>query len=239
MLNRVGLVIALSVLAACTPRPAQESASHVPTAAPSVPITIAQPIPMTPVTTPTTPTTPTIPTIPTPVAKAPDVTVELASVTLADECGQGPARKAEAAPARLRMKARADEAPGAPPRGRRRCEQTAMQVALVAGKGTGSTAITIKEVALFDTDGKALGTLAPGAATIWAGSRYQAWDGQLAPGQTARVSYALASPDWANIDGRHGKTFRVRVTVVVGTAEKTVERQVMSAPAMVEINVRT
>lgn len=195
---------------------------------------------------------------------ATEVSVELAAVTLGDECGDGwtpppPVITAMATPARAPGPAPAqpapaevasmqpplppaDVAPGARARGHRwACQQTSMQLSLVA-TGGGPATIRIKQVELLDAAGQLLGRLAPKAPTYWVADAYQPWDQQLAAGQQVAASYVLASPNWDAMEGgqwgQRGKTFQVRVTLAVGARERTIEKQAIT-PTMMEPPVPT
>ncbi len=199
-------------------------------------------------------------------AAATDVVVELAGATLGEDCGDSarPPPPPPAAPSTLaqaRTEADARRAPPAtadrvaehdqseakcagsgcrPPTG---CEQTTMQLWLRTPAGPGPTTIRIKRVELLDAKGKPVGELAARQPSKWddKGS-YVTWDETVAPDQRLVASYALSSPDWNTItNGRWnaaGKTFTLRVTVVVGSSERTVERQALS-PAMIEPQIET
>jgi hypothetical protein len=193
-----------------------------------------------------------------------EATVELASVTLADDCGDAarpppPPTRAAASPpvpaqAPSSVEPPADEAvaPSAmaarcagPNCGhdRRACDQTSMQLALAAPAGA-ATAFAVKKVELLDERGALLGELTPRKATAWsdAAGAYQPWDQNLAAGAKLNVSYALSSPDWNKLDGgrwnAHTKKFQLRVTLTVGTADRTVEKKAIS-PAEIEPAVPT
>lgn len=184
-----------------------------------------------------------------------DVAVELASVTLADDCGSpvppspafaqpppaAPSRSAPRKPSTPSVVAPADcamEGCGS----RRHCEQTSMQLSLRAPAGAKPTTIRIKKVELLDAKGKLLQVLAARTPTRWTDKGYAAWDQQIGAGEALATSYALESPSWDKLtNGRynaHSKTFQLRVTVTVGTANKTVEKQSIT-PAMLPPPVPT
>lgn len=185
-----------------------------------------------------------------------DVAVELASVTLADDCGsppppppspafaQPPAAPSRSAPRKPSTPAAAEPADCAVGGcgSRRGCEQTSMQLSLRAPAGARPTTIRIKKVELLDGKGKLLQVLAARAPTRWTDKSYVAWDQQIGAGETLATSYALESPSWDKLtNGRynaHSKTFQLRVTVTVGTANKTVEKQSIT-PAMLPPPVPT
>lgn len=192
--------------------------------------------------------------LPQPPAKA--ATVELTSVTLADDCGGAPPWQAPAiaTPPALKAAAKADPtrreqqdrnewaagvSGSAMSRAKRRCEQTSMQLAIVT---TSATSIRVKSVELFDASGKSLGTLAPSKPTRWddATSVYATWDEKLAAGTTSHVSYVLAQPDWESIGDRWNKTFTLKAVVSVGGIDAAAQKDVtLSAPTSLPPNVRT
>jgi len=166
------------------------------------------------------------------------VTVEIASVTLADQCGSSGRMQPPVKTAQAPAQPAASEPVAAPrkvgPGGggavaRRACEQTSMQLAIKAPAGE---TIAIKKVELLDANGKLINELAATAPQKWDGSAYAVWDEKLAAGDDIAVAYALGSPDWNKVGGRYaanGKTFQLRVTLAVGANEKVVEKQAISA----------
>jgi hypothetical protein len=181
-----------------------------------------------------------------------EVSVSLASVTLGDDCGPrtppapAPSQPPAAAPAR-RAPSKPSEAPADCDVGgcgyARHCEQTSMQLSLRSPAGTKPTTIRIKKVELLDPKGKLLQVLAAREPTRWTDrGGYVAWDQTIGANQTIAASYALEAPSWDKLTGgrysAHNKTFQLRVTVTVGTANKTVEKQSIT-PAMLPPPVPT
>jgi hypothetical protein len=182
----------------------------------------------------------------------PDVSVELAAVTLGDDCGDtnlappaeapAPNRRAPGgAPAPMSM------APCMPnqPCGfahRSHCDQTSMQISLRATEGAGSTNVRVKKVELLDKRGKVLAELESRTAAKWTGSSYVAWNQTIAAGERLAATYSLSAPNWdALTNGRwnaHSKTFQLRVTLAIGDRDRTVEKQSIT-PAMIEPPVPT
>ena len=188
-----------------------------------------------------TPTTRTTAPDPQPQVKpdpAASISVEIASVTLADQCGSNgrmqPPVKTAQAPAKPADPAVV--APGRPAKrmpgqdvARRACEQTSMQLSL---KAPAAEQVTVKKVELLDANGTLINELLATAPQKWDGAAYAAWDQKLAAGDDVVVAYALGAPDWNKIGGRYaanGKTFQLRVTLVVGTTERVVQKQAISA----------
>jgi hypothetical protein len=177
-------------------------------------------------------------------APKPDVTVELAAVTLGDDCVPvpPPATKTPAKPAKppaSPAQPRAIPSPadcGGPNCGPvgQQCEQTSMQLAITTPAGFAATTVTIKRVELLDPKGKVLEVLSARVPQKWTpDGTYAAWDEKLGAGATVRAMYALTAPNWDKLtNGRwnaHTKTFQLRVTVAIGTASKTVEKQAITA----------
>jgi len=169
--------------------------------------------------------------------------VELTSVTLADDCGgtapsQGPAVPAPAPKASSQQQGAAGVAPSMS-RAKRRCEQTSMQLSVVA---PAATTIGVKSVELFDQAGKSLGMLAASKPTRWdeAASMYAAWDEKLAAGATSNVSYVLEQPKWDAIPDRWNTTFTLKAVVSVDGVDATTQKTVvLSAPTSLPPNVKT
>lgn len=197
------------------------------------------------------------------------VTVELASVTLASDCGNWaappppPEIMAVVAP-REKTEVAASERPAdedrpaaaakvgrsasqdVPARGaagesmsqervRHSCQQTSMQLYFRANS---PTAVKIKSVELLDASGKHIQDLAVRAPTVWNNSSYVAWDEKVIGGaKQVSASYALATPDWTKLGGRmeaQTKTYHLRVVVLVGDAEHTLEKMSIS-PMVIEV----
>ena len=186
-----------------------------------------------------------------------DVTIELAGITLGDDCGGDwtppppatapaattpPASTAPASPAAV-SPSRGPAAPSSCAVGAncggstRACQQTSVQLSMQAKGGTTPTTIRVKKVELLDSSGKLLAELASRAPMKWtdAGS-YQPWDQTIAPGAQLAVSYTLASPAWGSMEGgmygQANKTFQVRVTVLVGTKDRVIEKAAIQPTIM-------
>jgi len=174
---------------------------------------------------------------------ASDVTVELAAVTLADDCPDPVVetqRNAKPTPGAVAPTPPADRCAG-PDCGslRARCDQTSMQLAFHSSAGTKPTQVSVKKVELLDAEGNVLGQLAARNPTRWGTDTYVRWDQTLGPEQTLQASYALASPNYEAVGGRgnaEGKTFQLRVTIAVGNSERVVEKQSIS-PVVLEPDV--
>lgn len=196
------------------------------------------------------------------VAPAPDVGVELAGVTLADDCGDGARTKplpppssgqktADSAsqteePAAKRAPAAAESVSagacagpgGCPPMPQPACEQTSMQISIKA-RGQ-KTKIKIKRVELLDTKGKVVGELTARSPMRWNGSTYVTWNEAVT--EDGSVSYKLTAPDWQKLtNGRWNagaSRWQLRVTVTVGDRDRTIDKQSIT-PALPEPEVAT
>jgi hypothetical protein len=183
---------------------------------------------------------------PGPTAQRGGVTVDLAAVTLAEDCGDdfaAPPPAASASQASM-PKMAGDVAQGSCLEGSecgggaRACEQTSMQLA-VRSTSDAPTIIRIKHVELVDESGKLVGRLEPRAPVVWASDGYRPWDQTVAAGTTLATSYALSAPPWHALDGGKwgaaSKTFQLRVTLVIGDSDRTIDKVVaIAAPAMIE-----
>lgn len=168
--------------------------------------------------------------------KAPEIEVELAGVTLADDCADGVSTKPTASPV---LEPNAASAPrgvaagdcGGPNCGASRsaCEQTAMQLAVQVPDGAAATKIAIKRVELLDDKGAVFSTLTARDASKWNGSAYVKWDEAIATGKASfGVSYKLSSPEWTKLGGKAagmGKMFTLRAVVTVSDKDRTIEKQ--------------
>jgi hypothetical protein len=181
---------------------------------------------------------------PTPAPPKVSTRIELTAVTLADDCGGAPPWSAPVKTAQLEVapskaKAKGDSAAPMGARAKRRCEQTSMQLAIIAGD---ASTIQVKSVELFDETGKSLGTLSASKPTRWsdASGRYEAWDELVAAGSTSSVSYVLAQPKWDQIGNRWNRTYTLKTVLSVGGVNQSAQKDVtLSAPTSLPPNVKT
>ncbi len=172
-------------------------------------------------------------------AKTPDdLSVVLASVTLADQCPTltapppaptGFAKPPANVPAQHRAPSQGSCSPGGNCGGpRRHCEQTSMQLTLTPAIDLKS-GVKIKRVELLDKQDKVVQTLTASAPVQWSVSAgaYVKWDEKIGK-DAVRASYNLSSPDWSKLtNGRMNApshTFQLRVTLSVGSSDRTVEK---------------
>lgn len=167
-----------------------------------------------------------------PVTKTGDVTIELASVNLGDDCPEtidaGANAKASSAPISADMP-------------RMECVQTSMQLSL---HGTGATTdVRVKRVELLDDHGKLVSVLTPAAPTRWFDDSYAAWNQQIHGGENVQASYSLRGLDWSKVAGgrmsNQDRTFTVRVTLAVGSGERKVEKSTTMPKISIEPGVVT
>lgn len=160
-----------------------------------------------------------------------NATVTLTSVSFADDCGgtapfnpPAPAPSKHAAPSVVPESVAQDAAKTSV--AKRRCEQTAMQLAIGA---QADTEVHIKSIEVFDEAGKSLGTLTASKPTRWidASSAYEAWDEKVAAKDTARVSYVLSQPAFVNHYDSHDRTYTVKVVASVGGVDQPLQTSVM------------
>lgn len=178
----------------------------------------------------------------TPLTPDGQVTVELAAVTLGDDCNDTesiapPVARDKPSP-NAGAPMPADICVGCAPI-RPHCDQTSMQLALRAAT---PVQIKVKKVELLDGRGAFLATLEARTPMRWNGESYVGWTQTVDAGGTLNASYLLSSPNWdALTNGRwsaHTKTFQLRVTLAIGSAERTVDKQSIT-PAMLEPPVPT
>lgn len=163
-------------------------------------------------------------------AKTPDdLSVVLASVTLADQCPtstppppviapatpfakpppanqKAPITRNEDVPSDKPAQRRAPSAgacakPGPCGSPRRHCEQTSMQLTLTPAIDLKSS-VKIKRVELLDKTGKVVQTLTASAPTQWSATAgaYVQWNEKIGK-DAVRASYNLTSPDWNKLTG--------------------------------------
>lgn len=162
------------------------------------------------------------------------VAVQLAAVTLADDCGDAGWMPPPTEPP---PEARQDRARAASNEvesvarcagddcGRYRgCSQTSMQVSFSADH---ASVVKVKKVELLDGQGKYIEDLTARGAKQWDGSKYIAWDEKLAPTKPIQASYALSAPSWDKLGGRskaQGQKLNVHVVVTIDDTEHSLEK---------------
>jgi hypothetical protein len=174
-----------------------------------------------------------------PLAQA-QVEIAVASVQLIQDCPDpdpvpaadveppAPAAPMPGAPAKPMEAAQrersAKRGPGSGPM-RQPCTQSTVQLSLTSHADE-PVAIALRAVRLLSED-QQVGTLAPRLPTRWVDSVYVAWDAQLEPGATAKVSYKLGMPDWGAVeDAIDGPSYRhmfiLEIDVVVAGELQTI-----------------
>ncbi|MEO8700192.1 MAG: hypothetical protein ABI867_09115 [Kofleriaceae bacterium] len=155
---------------------------------------------------------------PTPIEPAPaggPPTIQIAAVTLAQECGRGPTPPL-AGDADRTQSARVSA-----------CEQSSLQLAITSPAGAKPSRFRIKSLELFDAAGAhALGKLVWRTPSTWTGSAYAAWDERIPPGQALKISYALGAFDWSKIEGRYNQTYLVKAVISVDDKDTAVQHDV-------------
>lgn len=158
------------------------------------------------------------------------ISVQLTSATLGDDCGEGEPLPSSP-PARAPGK-EATESGDAPARSRapRACEQTSLQLAIVAPVSGAPTSLRVKKVELYDDKGKLVGVLTPRTPRVWnASGAYESWDQKIAPGTALAVSYPMTKPDWSKVKKRFDRTYTVKVVVSIGNADQALQHDVYLA----------
>lgn len=171
-----------------------------------------------------------------------DVSVEIAGVTLGDDCGSNWTPPPPPAPAQPpATKVAPSDSPATPSvvqqNARYRCQQTSVQLAVHATDITGATPVKVTKVELLDANGKLLGELAASSPMRFSDKGvYEAWSQTIAPNEHASVSYVLASPAWHAMEGgqygQANKMFQVRVTVAIGAKDKVLEKKAIQPTMM-------
>lgn len=162
-----------------------------------------------------------------------EVRVEIASVTLGQECDPQAAAKAEAA---LKPAADASAERSAAKR-KRACEQSMLQLSVWGAQVGKPVELRLGAVELLDEQGRALGQLVAREPTRYDGSVYRAWDQQVAPGSSQTVSYKLGA---APVPIARDTGYRVQVHVTVGGRERTVTKALrLESPAYLPPDVKT
>lgn len=171
-------------------------------------------------------------------ATPPTVTVQMTAATLADDCG-GPPRAPSKEKRKAALSSKHDAASGM--KMKSACEQSSMQLSVVAGDGGGPTSLSVKKVELLDDKGALIGELTARTPSVWdASGTYQAWDQNVAPRQDLSVSYALSQPPWDGVPNRRARTYVLRAVISIGGGEQSVQRDVsVAASTILPPNVKT
>lgn len=169
-----------------------------------------------------------------PVGNAPDpaagkVSVALASVTLAEDCGTAPTTapaEPTTAPAASASAASQDVPAGvssqrvaAGAMAKRACQQSSVQL-VVSNTTAASASVKVKSVTVLDSTGATVVQLNSYEPSRWADDTYQPWDGSIEAGATLNVAYSLSEPAV-----NAGETYTVRVVVETAGGDTTVETQ--------------
>ena len=176
------------------------------------------------------------PPAPAPPPVAAKITVTMTAATLADDCGGTPPTTA---PKTAKQKSEKADDVDSRSMAKRRCEQSSMQLSVIAPAGAASE-LKVKKVELYDEKGALVGELTARSPTVWKDSAYQPWDQKIAAAQELSVSYALSQPNWSAVANRWNKTYVVKAVIVIGGADQTVQKDVhVSAPTSLPPNVKT
>ncbi len=161
-----------------------------------------------------------------------NATVSLTSVAFADDCGGAPPHDAPVTASAAKRAPPSAAAPSMPSEEavsdvavRRRCEQTAMQLAII---GEAGSELHIKSVDVFDADGRSLGTLSASKPMRWndAKAAYEAWDGKVLAGSMS-VSYVLSQPTFIDRFDARDRTYTVKVLAALGAIDQPLKTTVM------------
>lgn len=162
-----------------------------------------------------------------PSPKPPEISVKLASTRLGADCGIGGVPKAPPAerskPEKNRKPPIDSRRPQEPPGIRIPCDQTAVQFSVRAPATAQPTKLTLKKVELLDNNGVWLETLTAASPSKWGTDTFVDWDETIVPGQTLAVGYKLTQPEWSKIKNANQRSFKLRVVVLVGGEERTME----------------
>jgi len=157
---------------------------------------------------------PSLPTTTVQQPGGPAVTVALAAVALAGDCGGG--ISAKIAPT---GGACATNAP------RCGCQQSNVQLKVSAGSGAGDVTFEIVRVRVLDhNSGAQLDQLTARSPQKWSGTTYSVWDQKIAPLDDFTASYDMSAPNWTTLspNGFMNTGYRVEVDLLIGGQARTV-----------------
>jgi len=156
-----------------------------------------------------------------------EVRVEMTSVNLGDDCGETPVTPARGDDEQGKRAPRSDDDRDAY-YDSEVCNQTAMQLSVVAGSKALTSTVRVKKVELFDDKGTRIGELTARGPSFWSASAgaYAPWTERVEPGQTLAVRYVLSAPAWSTTKNRFNKMYSVKVLVTVGGSDKALSRDV-------------
>jgi hypothetical protein len=120
------------------------------------------------------------------------------------------------------------------------CQQSNVQLALVAGAGRQSAHLQIVSVTLHDAaTGALVDTLTASKPQVWTGGSYAAWDETIKPAGDLKASYDLTAPAWSKIlsapgvTTAYGNKYRLHVTLQVDGVEVILESVDLTREPMV------
>jgi hypothetical protein len=79
------------------------------------------------------------------------------------------------------------------------CDQSNLQLTFTRAGVIGQK-VELKELRLLTVDGKLLSELSARLPSTWSDNGYESWNGVLALGSNAEVSYKLSVPDWEAVE---------------------------------------
>jgi hypothetical protein len=164
-------------------------------------------------------------------------TITLTSVAFAEDCGGTPPPEPPAtiaAPERRAPAAAPAKAlpPSEPAQDsvddsgrRRRCDQTAMQLAIESDT---ATELHIKSVEVIDSYGSSIGTLHASKPTRWNDAKavYEPWDEKVVAGKTS-ISYVLSQPVFIDMFESRDRTYTVKVVAALGGVDQPLKTTVL------------
>ncbi len=115
------------------------------------------------------------------------------------------------------------------------CQQSSLQLHLVASAEGAEVPIEIVTVRVFDDTGTLVSPLTARNARTFGDDGYAAWDETIAPSETLDVAYDTTAPDWSSTSSRlgWGAVYRVEVVIRVDGVERTLSADAMREPEIV------
>lgn len=115
------------------------------------------------------------------------------------------------------------------------CQQSSLQLHLVASGEGAEVPFEIVTVRVLDPDGDLVSTLTSRSPRTFGDDGYLAWDETIAPAETLDVAYDTTAPDWSAPGARldWGTVYRVEVVIRIDGVARTLSADAMREPEIV------
>jgi len=115
------------------------------------------------------------------------------------------------------------------------CQQSSLQLHLVASADGAEVPFEIVTVRVFDDAGALVSPLTTRNPRTFGDDGYAEWDQTIAPSETLDVAYDTTAPEWSSASSRlgWGTVYRVEVVIRIDGVERTLSADAMREPEIV------